>query len=110
MLFRSAPDGVPIASSALRFDLPVMVAVALALLPIAFTGLRIARWEAGLFVLLYAAYVTYLLLDSAGHAALPRYSTVMLVFVLPITALTLVVLAGFELGKLRSRRRPTRDG
>ena len=103
-----APEGVPIAASAVRFDLPVMVAVALALLPIAFTGLRIARWEAGLFVLLYAAYVTYLLMDSAEHAALPRYSTVMLAFVLPITALTLIVLATYELGMLRGRREVAR--
>ncbi len=103
-----SPTGVPIAASALRFDLPVMVAVALALLPIAFTGLRIARWEAALFVLLYAAYVTYLLMDSAGHSALPQYSTVMLAFVLPITALTLIVLATYELGLRRGRREAER--
>ena len=103
-----APDGVPIASSALRFDAPVMVAVALALLPVAFTGMRIARWEAALFVVLYAAYVTYLLLDSTGHSALPQYSAVMLAFVLPLVALTLVVLATYELGVLRGRREAAR--
>jgi hypothetical protein len=57
-----------------------------------------------------AAYVTYLLMDSTGYAALPRYSTVMLVFVLPITALTLIVLATYEPGLLRGRREAARDG
>ncbi|KGM13132.1 calcium/sodium antiporter [Cellulomonas bogoriensis] len=106
------PGGVPVETSALNFDIPVMIAVALALLPVAFTGFTVARWEAGLFLALYTAYVAYLLLDSAGHEALPRYSTVMLVFVLPLTALTLVLLATYELGVHRGRRdrdRPARS-
>ncbi|WP_250447954.1 calcium/sodium antiporter [Actinotalea sp. C106] len=98
-----SPGGVPIEPSAVRFDLPVLLAVALALLPIVFTGFRVERWEAGLFLVLYAAYVLYLLLDSAGHDALPAYSSVMLLFVLPITALTLVLLATYELGLRRGR-------
>jgi cation:H+ antiporter len=98
-----SPEGVPVAAAAVRFDLPVMIAVALALLPIAFTGCAIARWEAALFVVYYAAYVTYLLLDSTQHDVLPAFSTVMLVFVIPITALTLIVLATYEAGVRRGR-------
>ena len=99
-----AGGGVPVDTGAVGFDLPVMVAVAFAILPIAFTGFVVSRWEAALFVVYYAAYVTYLLLDSAGHDALPRYSSVMLWFVLPITALTLVLLATYELGVRRGTR------
>lgn len=99
-----SPDGVPVEPGAVRFDLPVMIAVALALLPIAFTGFQVARWEAGLFVAYYCAYVAYLLLDSAGHDALPEFSTVMLVFVIPITVLTLAVLVSYELGLRRGRQ------
>ena len=99
-----APGGVPVEQGVIAFDIPIMIAVAIALLPIAFTGLRIARWEAGLFVALYAAYVVYLLLDSARAGALEQYSTVMLFFVIPLTALTLMVLAVYELGVLRGRR------
>lgn len=96
-----APGGVPVDPGAVRFDLPVMVAVALALLPVAFTGFTVARWEAALFVAYYAAYAAYLLLDSAGHDALAPFSTVMLVFALPMTALTLALLVGYELGRSR---------
>ena len=31
-----------------------------------FTGNRIARWEGGLFLGYYAAYIAFLVLDSAG--------------------------------------------
>lgn len=104
-----SPEGVPVAESAVRFDLPVMIAVALALLPVAFTRYRIARWEAALFVGYYVAYVAYLLLDSAGHDALPEFSAVMLLFVIPITVVTFAVLVGYELGLRRSKRQGGRS-
>lgn len=99
-----ADGGVPVEAAAIGFDVPVMIAVAFAVLPVAFTGFTVARWEAGLFLLYYSAYVAYLLLDSAGHDALPGFSTVMLGFVVPISALTLVLLATYELGVRRGAR------
>jgi cation:H+ antiporter len=89
------PDGVPVAPAALGFDLPVMLAVAVACLPIFFTGHRIDRWEGLLFLGYYVAYTAYLVLESAQHDALPIFSTVMSLFVLPLTAITLVTV-GFR--------------
>jgi cation:H+ antiporter len=86
------PGGLEVAPALLRLDLPVMAAVAFACLPIFATGHLIARWEGGLFVAYYAAYVAYLILASTQHAALPPFSGVMLGFVLPITVVTLAVL------------------
>jgi cation:H+ antiporter len=88
-----SPDGIDVAPALLRFDLPVAIAVALACLPIFFTGHLIARWEGALFFLYYIAYAAYLILAAAKHEALPAYSSVMLAFVLPLTALTIAVLA-----------------
>jgi cation:H+ antiporter len=88
-----APEGVRAAPAALRFDIPVMIAASVACLPIFFTGYRIARWEGFLFLAYFAAYTAYLILQTAQHDALPAYSAVMGVFVLPITAVTLAVLA-----------------
>jgi cation:H+ antiporter len=99
-----APGGVPVDAAALRFDLPVMVAVAVALVPIVVTGREIARWEAGVFVAYYVAYVAYLLLEASDHDALPAFSVVMLAFVVPITVLTLAVLLAYEVGVRRGRR------
>lgn len=87
-----APNGIPIAPAAVAFDLPVMLAVAVACLPIFFHGNQIARWEGGLFLGYYVAYLAYLVLNATQHDALPFYSTVMAWFVLPLTALTLVVI------------------
>ena len=86
------PGGLEVAASLVRFDLPVMVAVAFACLPIFATGHRIARWEGALFVAYYAAYTTFLILAATRHAALPQFSAAMLGFVLPITVVTLAVL------------------
>lgn len=94
---------IEVAPGAIRFDLPIMVAVALALLPVAFTGMAIKRWEGLLFVGFYAAYVTYVVLQASDHDALGPYSAAMLWFVIPISALWLIVLATYELGVLRGR-------
>jgi cation:H+ antiporter len=88
-----APSGVPVPPGALTFDIPVMIAVAVAALPIAFTGYTIERWEGAVFLGYYLAYVTYLVLDATGHAAVPAFGAAMTWFVLPLTALTLLVLA-----------------
>ena len=104
-----SPGGVPVAASAVRFDIPVMVAVALVLLPVAVTGFRVARWEGGLLLGYYAAYVGFLVLGAAEHEALEAYSLVVLGFVVPITALALVVLLTYELGLRRGRRQGVRQ-
>ena len=88
-----APTSLTVSPSLLTFDLPVMVAVAVACLPIFFTGNRIARWEGGLFFAYYLAYTAYLILLSTRHSVLATYGDVMVFFVLPLTAVTLVVLA-----------------
>nr|WP_194305334.1 calcium/sodium antiporter [Dietzia sp. DQ11-38-2] len=95
---------IEVAAGAIRFDLPIMVAVALALLPIAFTGMAIKRWEGFLFAGFYAAYIAYVVLQASGHDALEPFSTAMLWFVIPFTAVWLVVLATYELGVIRGRK------
>ena len=85
------PGGLEVASALLRFDILVMIAVALACLPIFATGL-IARWQGALFLGYYAAYVLYLILAATQHDALPAFSAAMFGFVLPLTAVTLIVL------------------
>jgi cation:H+ antiporter len=94
-----APQGVEVSSAARAFDIPVMVAVAVACLPIFFTGCRISRWEGVLFFFYYIAYVVYVLLNAAGHDALEEFGAVMMLFVIPLTVL------GITVSWLRERRR-----
>lgn len=86
------PDGVAVSHSARHFDLPVMVAAAFACLPIFLTGHTINRWEGTLFLLYYLAYTAYLILAALQHDVLPAFSLTMPAFVLPLTAVTLLVL------------------
>jgi cation:H+ antiporter len=86
-----APSGLPVADSMLGFDVPAMIAVAVACLPIFFTGNRIARWEGVVFLGYYAAYTGFLILDATEHDAIHGYSALMTWFVMPLTALTLGV-------------------
>lgn len=86
-----APGGVAVPASALAFDLPVMTAVAVACLPIFFTGRVIARWEGLVFLGYYVAYVAYLILRASQHDALEEFGGIMLLFVIPLTVLTLAV-------------------
>ncbi|WP_206352179.1 calcium/sodium antiporter [Tautonia rosea] len=86
-----APDGVSVSRAALNFDIPVMIAVAVSCLPVVFTGARIARREGLLFLGYYVAYLAYLYLKQGQHSLLEEFSTVMLLFVLPLTVLALGV-------------------
>ncbi|NER32283.1 MAG: calcium/sodium antiporter, partial [Symploca sp. SIO1C4] len=88
-----APNGVIVPSPALHFDIPVMIAVAIACLPIFFSGYRIARWEGFLFLGYYIAYTLYLFLHATEHNALAAFSEIMLTFVMPLTVITLVIVA-----------------
>ena len=83
--------GLVVPGPVLAFDLWVMLAVALACLPIFLTGREIARWEGAVFLAYYVAYVAYLILAAQSHDALPAFSGVMMSFVLPLTVITLVV-------------------
>jgi len=86
-----SPGGVEISQTALRFDIPVMLAAAIACLPIFFTGHVIARWEGGLFLGYYLAYTAFLILAASDAAAARAVGGVMLGFVVPLTAVTLLI-------------------
>jgi cation:H+ antiporter len=98
-----APGGVPVPEPALRFDIPVMIAVAVACLPIFFAGHRIARWEGVVFLGYYVLYLTFLVLQAERHAALPAFNRTMMFFVIPLTVATLGVIVWRE---IRRRRAP----
>lgn len=88
-----APHGLPVAPGALTFDIPVMVATAVALLPVFVRDSRIARWEGLLFLAYYGIYVTYLILAATGNDALRAFRDAVIYFLLPLTGLTFAVLA-----------------
>lgn len=86
-----SPNGITVSPAAMRFDIPVMVAVALACFPIFFTGNAIVRWEGGLFLFYYCAYTSYLVFDASQSDFSRSIAGVMIVFVIPLTIITLLV-------------------
>jgi cation:H+ antiporter len=86
-----APSGVQVSQAALRFDIPVMIAAAVACLPIFYIGHRISRWEGWLFFGYYIAYTTYLILTATRHHMASQFRIVMLWFVIPLTVVTIMV-------------------
>jgi cation:H+ antiporter len=99
-----APGGLPVSQAAINFDYPVMMAVAVACLPIFFVGYTIQRWEGALFLGYYVAYTVYLVFAATEHEALPVFSQAMMWFVVPLTVITLLIVLARELKARRSRQ------
>jgi cation:H+ antiporter len=86
-----SPENIPVAPALLHFDLPVAIVVCLACLPIFFTKHLISRWEGVLFLGYYVAFTIYVLMAAQDHDALAAYSQVLMLFAIPLTAITLVI-------------------
>jgi len=97
-----APRGIEVSTAVIGFDIPVMIAVALACLPIFFTGGVISRQEGALLLGYYVVYTLYLILAASHHDALPVFSAVLLYFVIPLTVVTLIIVA---LREMRNRKK-----
>lgn len=109
-----APEGLPIALPALRFDIPVMVAVAIACLPIFFTGGIVDRWEGLLFLGYYLAYTSYLVFNATQHDSIELFSTLVLALVALLTLVALMdwimrMLRASKLAQRRQRRKELDD-
>lgn len=97
-------NGLPVLDSVVAIDAPLMLAAAVALLPIAFTGFKVARWEGGLFLALYCAYLVYLVLDNTGHDASEGFTSAMIWLVAPLLLATLIAVTAHEIGFIRARK------
>ncbi|MCU0495262.1 MAG: sodium:calcium antiporter, partial [Chloroflexaceae bacterium] len=88
------PGGLTVNPTIISFDMPIMVAVAVACLPIFFSGFTIARWEGALFLASYVAYTAFLIFVATSNPLLETFSNAMLliaplvVIVLGWTAIT----------------------
>lgn len=96
--------GLPVPAAAVAFDIPLMIATAVVLLPVALTGFEVQRWEGAMFTVLYVAYTSYVVLAAADHDALAGFTTAMVVFVFPLVALALTLSVLHEVRKRTLRR------
>lgn len=96
-----SPAGLTAAPALVHVDIPVLVAVCVACLPIFFSGYRINRWEGALFFAYYLLYTAYLLLSATRHDGLGAFTLAVAGFVLPLTAVTLAVI-GYRASRART--------
>jgi cation:H+ antiporter len=100
-----AQGGVEVPRAALRFDFPVMVAVALVCLPIFFTGGRISRLEGGLLLVFYFAYVIFSVLAAREHASAPVFGAAVLWYGIPLAITGIGYSVAVALRERRAARR-----
>lgn len=86
-----APEPIAVSDTAIRFDIPVMIAVAVACLPIFFTGRIITRANGATFLGYYIAYTAFLVLSAKASPSLATLTQVMTWFVIPLTIGVLLV-------------------
>jgi cation:H+ antiporter len=86
-----SPTALPVDPSAVRIDVPVMVAVAVLCLPVFANGSVLDRREGVIFVALYAAYVGWLVVDALDHGLRGLYGSVMVFVIVPLVSITVVV-------------------
>lgn len=78
-----APEGLPVAYSSLVVDIPVMILVALACLPVFLANYTVTRTDGVAFLVCYVVYVIYVVLAAQQSALLAT----MIPFLLVIVAL-----------------------
>ena len=84
---------IPVDYQALVFDFPIMLAAAIACLPVFFSGYRIDRWEGGVMLGFYAMYIAYLVAGALGNRDWMNLQSSVVVFLAPLVILTLAVSA-----------------
>lgn len=88
-----APTPLVVSPSLLAVDLPLMVAAALACLPILYTGRLVDRREGALLLGFYAAYLGYLILVALGDPAADSFGRVLILGAVPVAGVVLAALA-----------------
>jgi len=97
-----ASQPIAVDPAMLAVDLPLMVAAALACLPILYTGQIVSRREGALLVAVYGLYLTYLVLLASASPVAGAFGLVLIVGVVPLAGITLTVLAVRERAALRA--------
>jgi len=97
-----APSGLTVADDALRFDVPVMFAVACLCLPIFISGGRISRGEGVLLLVCLVAYEAVVLLHGSASPLAPPLKLAAPLFFVPLLVTGLALTARFLVRRVPS--------
>lgn len=82
-----APTPLLAGSQLAQIDIPVMLGVAVLCLPLFFVGAKVTRFEGFLFLLLYVAYVSYMVALATASQYLGSLQTVVVYGLIPFVVL-----------------------
>lgn len=85
-----APNVLAVSDAAIVLDLPFMVAVSIACIPIFIAGFDITKSDGSIFLFYYGAYLTYLVLEAIGSSFLPTMQVGMLYVIVPSTLIYMI--------------------
>lgn len=83
-------DGVRVSAAALQLDIPVMIAVAVACLPVFYVGHIISRWNGAMLFAYYLAYTASFAIAETAPGFYRTFSFVMFGIIVPLTVVTLL--------------------
>ncbi|TWU59853.1 Inner membrane protein YrbG [Rubripirellula tenax] len=83
-----SPKPIPVDPTAIEFDIPIMVAVALICFPVFATGHLVRRWEGGMLLVYYVAYSAIIVLAATASPLIGSLGPIVTYGVLPLTILT----------------------
>lgn len=86
-----APGVLDVSADAIKLDLPIMVIVAAACLPLFWPGKKLGRMEAGGFLFYYTAYLTYLTLLALRHPFKDTMEWWMVWVIIPFTVALIAI-------------------
>ncbi|HKK24163.1 MAG TPA: calcium/sodium antiporter [Gracilimonas sp.] len=96
-----APGAIDVSQEAINLDLPIMLIVAIACLPLFWPGKELGRKEAIGFLFYYVAYMTYLVFLAMEHPFKETMEVIMVWGIFPITAFLVILKFLFD---FRSKR------
>lgn len=80
-----APNVLDVSAAALALDIPFMVAVTIACIPIFIAGFDITKMDGSILLFYYTSYLTYLVLDALSSPFTNIMETGMIWMVIPLT-------------------------
>lgn len=99
----SAISPVAVASSALSFDIPIMMLCAFMCFPF-FIGAVLTRWRGFNFLLCYAAYIGYLVFQSQNHPRISQIQEFLLLFFAPFLVVVIFgIIVAAQLRKSKAK-------
>ncbi len=85
-----APNILEVSENAISLDLPFMVAVSIACIPIFIAGFNLTRMDGSIFLFYYITYLSYLVFDALGSAIVEPMQTIMTFAVIPATIIYMI--------------------